>query len=454
MIEERNVIEVRNVTKSFKIYHERKSTLFDHMLGFVNRNNTSERLTVLDNITFDIKKGEMIGIVGRNGEGKTTLLRLLSRILKPDSGTIHINGSVVPFLELGTGFQPELTAKDNILLYGTLLGFTKKEMKEKMGEILSYAEIEKFADTKLKNFSSGMYSRLAFSTAIQVNPDILLVDEVLSVGDVPFQEKSFNTFMSFKKKGKTIVFVTHSLMQVQRLCDRAVFLNKGKIHSIGKPNEIINEFYRIVEGEANSSLSVNDSSPSNMEMSIIKRNEPAALAFNKNNEMLYVANIASDTVVVIDVNTLNIIQIIKTGASPREVAINPETNRIYVANRDSNSVSVIDGNTNRIIDTVGVGSGPWGLAVDESTNILYVSNSGSDSISRINGYNNSIIDNIESISFPLGISINQRTNMIYIANQVSDSITVIDGLAGISIANIGISSKVLNSLKDSGKFAE
>jgi lipopolysaccharide transport system ATP-binding protein len=201
---------------------------------------------VLNDISFNLKRGEMLGVIGLNGSGKTTLLRLLAKIMKPDKGEIIQNGKTMSFLELGTGFQPELTARDNIILYGMILGFTKKQIKEKMDAIVQYSELEKFIDTKLKNFSSGMYARLAFSTAIQTDPDIMLIDEILSVGDLPFQEKSYDTFLSFKKKQKSIVFISHNLNAVHQSCDRVLFLNKGKIQAIGEPSEVIEEYTKSV----------------------------------------------------------------------------------------------------------------------------------------------------------------------------------------------------------------
>lgn len=201
-------------------------------------------MQVLDDITFSVKKGETFGIMGNNGSGKTTLLRLISKIYKPDKGTITTEGKIVPLLQLGIGFQPELTAENNILTYGILLGFTKQWMKSKIPEILKYAELEKFADVKIKNFSSGMYSRLAFATAIQVDPDILIVDEVLSVGDVTFQKKSLESFDDFRKKSKTILFVTHDPGQILQMCDRVMILKQGKIDKIGEPQETVNYYLK------------------------------------------------------------------------------------------------------------------------------------------------------------------------------------------------------------------
>jgi lipopolysaccharide transport system ATP-binding protein len=234
---------VQGIYKSFRLYHEKKSTMYEHLVGLLSKSRGYEKLDVLNGISFDVKKGEMMGIIGKNGQGKTTLLQILSGILKPDRGIVKLFGSTVPLLSLGAGFQPDLSAIDNIIMYGLYLGLRKKELKELVPEILAYSELERFADTKVKHFSTGMNARLAFATAVQVNPDILLVDEVLSVGDVPFREKSFQTFLSFKRKGKTIVFVSHSLKHVRRLCDRAIFIHGGKIQKSGRPDEVVDEFY-------------------------------------------------------------------------------------------------------------------------------------------------------------------------------------------------------------------
>lgn len=241
-------ISLKNVTKDFRIYHEKRNSLYEIVTGFFSKGRYYEKLRVLDNVSFDVKKGEMIGIMGKNGMGKTTLLRLMAKIYKPDSGSIIVNGSVIPFLGLGAGFQAEMTARDNIVLYGKLLGFSKREIEEKVGEIIKFAELEKFQDTKLKNFSSGMYARLAFATAIQVDPEIILIDEILAVGDIGFQQKSHNAFLSFKKRGKSIVVVTHDLNVIKQNCDRAIFLNDGKIHTVGEPSKVVEAYTNYFAG--------------------------------------------------------------------------------------------------------------------------------------------------------------------------------------------------------------
>jgi len=237
-------IQVEHVSKKFKIYHERRTSIFDVVSSLVNRNSHFETMTVLNDITFSVKKGETFGIIGNNGSGKTTLLKLISKIFKPDKGIIKTQGTIVPLLQLGIGFQPELTAIDNIITYGILLGFTKNWIKDKIPEILKYAELDKFADTKIKNFSSGMYSRLAFSTAIQVDPDILIVDEVLAVGDLGFQEKCLQSFDEIRRKGKTILFVSHDPGQILRMCDRVMMLNRGKMDKIGDTQEVVNYYLK------------------------------------------------------------------------------------------------------------------------------------------------------------------------------------------------------------------
>jgi|TARA_B110000495_G_C22927798_1_gene542258 lipopolysaccharide transport system ATP-binding protein len=236
------VLEIKNLSKIFKIHHEKSNTFFEFITSSFMRSKNTEQLGVLKNISFNLEKGKMLGIIGSNGSGKTTLLKIIAKIIIPDSGQVSITGKVVPFLELGTGFNAELTAKDNVLLYGLLLGFSKKEISDKLEKIIEFAELENFIDTKLKNFSTGMYARLAFSTAIQVDPDILLVDEVLSVGDESFQQKSFKKFSEFKQKGKTIVFVSHNLGQVKEFCDKVIWIDKGHIRLMGEPSKVVDEF--------------------------------------------------------------------------------------------------------------------------------------------------------------------------------------------------------------------
>jgi len=237
-----NSINVKNVSKKFRLYHEKRTTIYESIIGSINRKPHYETLQVLDNISFNVKKGESFGIVGRNGSGKTTLLRILSKIYQPDSGSVETNGIVVPVLALGLGFHPDLTAITNIYQSSILLGISKKQIAEKIDDIIKFAELEKFADTKIKNFSSGMAMRLAFSTAVQVDPAVLLLDEVMAVGDINFQKKCLDVMLDFKKRGKSIVLVSHGPDSIQSFCDRAMFIKDGSIDIIGKPDDVIDSY--------------------------------------------------------------------------------------------------------------------------------------------------------------------------------------------------------------------
>lgn len=235
-------IKVDNVKKSFKLPHQKTDSLKGLFVNIFNRGRTFERQQVLRGISFDVKKGEFLGIVGRNGGGKSTLLKLLAQIYLPDSGSVSINGTLTPFIELGVGFNPDLTGRENVYLNGALLGFNRKAMNTMYDDIVKFAELEKFMDQKLKNYSSGMQVRLAFSVAIQAKTDILLIDEVLAVGDANFQKKCFDVFERFKREGRTVIFISHSMQQVTRFCDRVILLNKGLIKSSGEPEVVAAEY--------------------------------------------------------------------------------------------------------------------------------------------------------------------------------------------------------------------
>jgi len=229
-------ISVRELSKSFKLPHEKKSSIKEHLLNF--RKQTFEQFQALKDINFDVKKGEFFGIVGRNGSGKSTLLKIISGVYQPTAGEVKVNGTLTPFIELGIGFNPELTGRDNIFLNGAILGLTRKEVLQKYDEIVAFAELEKFMDQKLKNYSSGMQVRLAFSIAIQAHNDILLIDEVLAVGDANFQRKCFKVFREIKNSGKTVVFVTHDMGIVQEFCDRAIMIQDSEVIAMGAPRQI------------------------------------------------------------------------------------------------------------------------------------------------------------------------------------------------------------------------
>jgi ABC-type polysaccharide/polyol phosphate transport system ATPase subunit len=230
-------VQVQSVSKTFALPHQRYSTLKERALHPF-RSRTFDELRVLRDIDFAVAEGEFFGIVGRNGSGKSTLLKCLAGIYGADEGAIDIHGRLSPFIELGVGFNADLTARDNVILNATMLGLTRREARQRFDAIIEFAELEDFLDLKLKNYSSGMSVRLAFSVAIQVDADILLIDEVLAVGDASFQRKCFDEFHRLKAAGKTIIFVTHDMGAVERFCDRAMLIDRGRIVSIDAPHRI------------------------------------------------------------------------------------------------------------------------------------------------------------------------------------------------------------------------
>ncbi len=237
-------IKVKGVSKHFILPHKKRNSLKSFFLNpFSNYRN--EKQHALDNVSFEVKKGEFFGIIGRNGSGKSTLLKCMAGVYMPTEGSITVNGSLVPFIELGVGFDPELSGRDNIYLNGALLGFSRKEVDKMYQEIVDFAELEKFMDQKLKNYSSGMQVRLAFSVAIQAKSDILLLDEVLAVGDSAFQQKCTDYFTSIKKKKKTIILVSHNMQAVERFCDRALLIDNSTIQKIGDSSKIAEMYENI-----------------------------------------------------------------------------------------------------------------------------------------------------------------------------------------------------------------
>lgn len=244
----RTMITVEGIHKTFKLPHERYSGIKQIFVNVFRGRSGFERQKVLKDISFDIKEGEFFGIVGRNGSGKSTLLKLLAGIYVPDSGIIQVRGSLTPFIELGVGFNPELTGKENVFLNGALLGFSRKEMEAMYDDIVSFAELERFMDQKLKNYSSGMQVRLAFSIAIRARSDILLIDEVLAVGDAIFQKKCFNYFKQLKRDGRTVVFISHDANALLEYCDRGVLIDKGKIVTKGKISDVVHNYIDLLNG--------------------------------------------------------------------------------------------------------------------------------------------------------------------------------------------------------------
>ncbi len=238
-------IRVKNLRKSFHLPTEQasglKQALFNRLRGI--KGYTEQK--VLNGLDFEIKKGEFIGIVGRNGSGKSTLLKILAGIYYPQTGEITVNGTLVPFIELGVGFNPELTGRENVYMNGAMLGFSNHEIDEMYHDIWKFAELEPFQDQKLKNYSSGMQVRLAFSIAIRAQGDILLLDEVLAVGDAAFQKKCHDYFASLRDSGQTVILVTHSMDDVRKFCTRAILLNNGKIAAEGKPAQVAEEYLKL-----------------------------------------------------------------------------------------------------------------------------------------------------------------------------------------------------------------
>jgi len=225
------IIQVKNLSKSFVIPHQRHDSLVEY-LSHPKRifKPSGEKFTVLKDIDLDVYPGDFLGIMGRNGSGKSTLLKILAGIYSPTSGSVKVKGKMVPFLELGVGFNSELSGRENVFLNGIILGLSRSFLQEKYNEIVAFAELEKFMDMPLKNYSSGMQVRLAFSIAIMADADIYILDEVLAVGDIEFQKKCFNIFREYKKRKKTIILVTHSSASVRDFCNRAVFLKDGRLH--------------------------------------------------------------------------------------------------------------------------------------------------------------------------------------------------------------------------------
>ena len=240
------MIHVKNVSMRFNLGIDKGFSFKVLFISIFNKKyrRKKEFLNALNDVTFDIKKGEVIGLIGSNGAGKSTLLKVVSGVMKPTTGTVVVNGAISPMIELGAGFDPELTARENIFLNGAVLGYSKKFINEKFNEIVEFSELKDFLDVPVKNFSSGMTAKLAFSIATVVNPEILIVDEILSVGDIKFQEKSRNKMMEMIKGGTTVLYVSHSLESIMELCNRVIWLDHGNIVKMGDTKKICKEYYK------------------------------------------------------------------------------------------------------------------------------------------------------------------------------------------------------------------
>lgn len=243
------MIKLEDVSMKFNLGIEKEFSIkqaFVNMFSAKSRKlkKKKEEFWALKNISFEVKKGEVVGLIGSNGAGKSTMLKIVSGVMKPTSGKVTVNGVISPMIELGAGFDAELTARENIFLNGAILGYSKKFLEDKFEEIVEFSELRDFLDVPVKNFSSGMTAKLAFSIATIVNPEILIVDEILSVGDIKFQEKSKNKMLEMIKGGTTVLYVSHSLQSIKDLCDKVVWIEHGKMIKMGKTKEVCDEYYK------------------------------------------------------------------------------------------------------------------------------------------------------------------------------------------------------------------
>lgn len=240
-----NAIEIRNMYKDFKLVYDKPTTLKERICFW--KTTKVQKRQVLKNINLDIKKGETVALIGTNGSGKSTLLKLMTKILYPNKGTLETHGKLTSLLELGAGFHPDFTGRENIYFNAAIFGLTRQEIDKRINEIIEFSELGAFIDNPVRTYSSGMYMRLAFSIAINVDAEILLIDEILAVGDQHFQDKCFAKLKEMKESEKTIVIVTHSLGQVRELCNRAIWIYNGEVRMDGTPNEVVDEYLKVCQ---------------------------------------------------------------------------------------------------------------------------------------------------------------------------------------------------------------
>lgn len=243
------VIQFRDVSRRFVLRHEHRASFQDWFIGLIRPRGKGEEFWALRDVSFSVRRGESLGVIGRNGAGKSTLLKLVTRILEPTSGKITIRGRTHAMLELGAGFHPELSGRDNVFLNGSIYGFSRRDMSQRFDQIVEFAELERFIDTPVKHYSSGMFMRLGFSIAAHMDPDILVIDEVLAVGDASFQRKSHKALRDLKANGTTILFVSHNPEQVRGFCDRAILLEHGQLVDFGPASDVVDHYSRLLRGE-------------------------------------------------------------------------------------------------------------------------------------------------------------------------------------------------------------
>jgi len=243
-------IRAENLTQRFRVVQERPDTLRELFSKFLRHSSTYHDFEAVKNVSFEIPAGQMLGLIGRNGSGKSTLLKIIAGVYKPSAGKVQVEGKIAPLIELGTGFHHELTGRENILLNGLLMGYSKREMLAKEQSIIDFADIGDFIDAPVKQYSSGMYLRLAFAVATEVDPQILLVDEILTVGDMAFQHKSLQRIQKFREAGKTIVLVSHAMGMIETHCDRAILLEDGCIIADGPTHAVVEEYRALMTPEA------------------------------------------------------------------------------------------------------------------------------------------------------------------------------------------------------------
>lgn len=238
-----NSIEINRITKSFKIFYDKPSTLKERLVFWNKKKNESR--TVLDNISLKIKKGETVALIGTNGSGKSTLLKLMTKIIYPTKGTIKVNGKITSLLELGAGFHPDFSGRENIYFNASIFGLSRAEIDKRIDDIIAFSELEEYIDNPIRTYSSGQYMRLAFSIAINVDAEILLIDEILAVGDKHFQDKCFEKLKELKTSDKTIVIVSHNLESIKQICTRVIWIYDGKIRKDGQPQEVLDEYIKV-----------------------------------------------------------------------------------------------------------------------------------------------------------------------------------------------------------------